>query len=562
MAGLQGYSTGGTLHVVVNNQIGFTTVPEDSRSTRYCTDITRMMRVPVFHVNGEDPEAVAWVAKLAAEFRALFAQDVVIDMYCYRKYGHNEGDEPRFTQPLMYAVIDKKPSVREMYVKNLVDSGKVTLEQSEEIAGARKNALTEALTEARSGDYLQPPRAMEGLWSPYKGGADKLVTEVDTSVPTEELLRIADKLATFPEGFAPNPKVLKVFQHDRRDKARAGEGLDWGAGEHLAYATLLSEGNSIRLTGQDSGRGTFTHRHAVVHDSRTGEMYVPLANLAENQGHVDIYDSPLSEAGVLGFEYGYSLDRPDGLVIWEAQFGDFTNGAQVIIDQFISSAEDKWLRLSGLVMLLPHAYEGQGPEHSSARLERFMQLAAEDNMQICNLTTPAQLFHCLRRQVLRPWRKPLIVMTPKSLLRHKEAVSPLSEFSNGKFHRVIADDLDPAKVKRVLLCSGKVYYDLLDARRKLNREDVAIVRLEQLYPLNQELVNALEPYKDGTPLVWVQEEPSNMGAWYFVNARLRDVIGERLPLTLASRVESASPATGSKASHYLEQKMLIEVAFG
>jgi 2-oxoglutarate dehydrogenase E1 component len=562
MAGLEGYSTGGTLHVVVNNQIGFTTVPEDSRSTRYCTDITRMMRVPVFHVNGEDPEAVAWVAKLAAEFRARFAQDVVIDMYCYRKWGHNEGDEPRFTQPLMYAVIDKKPSVRQMYVKNLVDSGKVTLEQAEEIAGARKSALTEALTEARTGDYLQPPRAMEGIWSSYKGGADKLVPEVDTSVPKEELLGLVDKMATFPEGFTPNPKVLKVFQHDRRDKAHAGEGLDWGAGEHLAFATLLSEGHSLRLTGQDSQRGTFTHRHAVVHDVHTGEMYVPIANLAENQGRVDLYDSPLSEAGVVGFEYGYSLDRPDGLVIWEAQFGDFTNGAQVIIDQFISSAEDKWLRLSALVMLLPHAYEGAGPEHSSARLERFMQLAAEDNMQICNLTTPAQLFHCLRRQVLRPWRKPLVVMTPKSLLRHKEAVSPLSEFSGGKFHRVIGDDLDPEKVKRVLLCSGKVYYDLLDARRKLGREDVAIVRLEQLYPLNQELVTALEPYKDGTPLVWVQEEPSNMGAWYFVNARMREVIGERLPLSLASRVESASPATGSMASHYLEQKMLIEVAFG
>jgi 2-oxoglutarate dehydrogenase E1 component len=565
MAGLEGYSTGGTIHVVVNNQIGFTTVPEDSRSTRYCTDITRMMRVPVFHVNGEDPEAVAWVAKLAAEFRARFAQDVVIDMYCYRKYGHNEGDEPRFTQPLMYAVIDKKPTVREMYVKNLARSGKVTLEQAEEIAGSRKAALTEALTEARSGDYLQPPRAMEGIWSPYKGGADKLVPEVDTSVPEATLVALLQKMATFPEGFAANAKVVKVFEHDRRDLTPGTspiKGLDWGGGEHLAFATLLAEGHSIRLTGQDSRRGTFTHRHAAVHDVRTGEMYVPLANLSENQGRVDIYDSPLSEAGVLGFEYGYSLDRPDGLVMWEAQFGDFTNGAQVIIDQFISSAEDKWLRLSGLVMLLPHAYEGQGPEHSSARLERFMQLAAEDNMQICNLTTPGQLFHCLRRQVLRPWRKPLVIMTPKSLLRHKEAVSPLSELSSGKFRRVIPDDLDPQKVKRVLLCSGKIYYDLLDARRKLGREDVAIVRLEQLYPLNQELVKALEPYADGTPLLWVQEEPSNMGAWYFVNARIRDVIGTRMPLSLASRVESASPATGSKASHYLEQKMLIEVAFG
>jgi 2-oxoglutarate dehydrogenase E1 component len=561
MAGLEGFATGGTMHVVVNNEIGFTTIPEDSRSTRYCTDITRMMRVPVFHVNGEDPEAVAWVARLAADYRQRFKQDVVIDMYCYRKWGHNEGDEPRFTQPRMYALIDKKPSVREMYVKNLVDSGKITLTQAEGIATARKAALTEALTEARSGDYLQKPSAMEGIWSPYKGGPDKLVPEVDTTVPAERLQELLDKMATFPPSFTVNPKVLKVFEHDRRDAAKTGK-LDWGGGEHLAFASLLAEGHLVRLTGQDSRRGTFTHRHGAVFDVKTGAMYVPLANLSPTQARVELYDSPLSEAGVLGFEYGYSLDRPDGLVVWEAQFGDFTNGAQVIIDQFISSAEDKWLRLSGLVMLLPHAYEGQGPEHSSARLERFMQLAAEDNMQICNLTTPAQLFHCLRRQVLRPWRKPLVIMSPKSLLRHKEAQSPLADFAEGRFQRVIPDDLPASDVKRVLLCSGKLYYELLDARRKLGRNDVAIVRLEQLYPLNAELPKALEPYADGTPLVWVQEEPSNMGAWYFINARLSDTIGDRLPLSLASRVESASPATGSKASHYLEQKMLIEVAFG
>jgi len=562
MAGLEGYSTGGTIHVVVNNLIGFTTLPQDSRSTRYCTDITRMMRVPVFHVNGEDPEAVVWVAKLAAEFRARFRQDVVIDMYCYRKYGHNEGDEPRFTQPLMYALIDKKPSVREMYVKRLIDSNKITVEQAEQIATARKAALAEALNEARSGDYLQPPRAMEGIWSPYKGGPDKLVPEVDTTVPEARLLELLDTMAKLPEGFVANPKVVKVFSVDRRDAAHAGKPLDWGGGEHLAFASILTDGFPVRLTGQDSQRGTFSHRHAAIHDVHTGAVYVPLSNLSPTQARVDIYDSPLSESGVLGFEYGYSLDRPDGLVMWEAQFGDFTNGAQVIIDQFISSAEDKWLRLSGLVMLLPHAYEGGGPEHSSARLERFMQLAAEDNVQICNLTTPAQLFHCLRRQVLRPWRKPLVIMTPKSLLRHKEAVSPLADFAHGRFQRAIPDELDPKNVKRVLLCSGKIYYDLLDARRKLERNDVAIVRLEQLYPLNEELPHALAPYATGTPLVWVQEEPSNMGAWYFLNARLRDVIGDRLPLSLASRVESASPATGSAASHFLEQKMLIEVAFG
>ncbi|HSQ67515.1 MAG TPA: 2-oxoglutarate dehydrogenase E1 component [Polyangiaceae bacterium] len=561
-AGLEGYATGGTIHVVVNNQIGFTTVPGDSRSTRYCTDITRMMRVPVFHVNGDDPEAVVWVAKLAAEFRARYAHDVVIDMYCYRKYGHNEGDEPRFTQPLMYAVIDKTPSVREAYARRLEERGAITRERADAVAQARKAALTEALTDARTGDYLHPPRAMEGVWSHYKGGLDALVPEVDTAVPEKDLLALLDRLAALPEGFHPHPKVLKVLTHDRRDAAHEGRPLDWGGGEHLALASLLVEGFPVRLTGQDTRRGTFTHRHSAVYDMTTGASYMPLAHLAATQARVEIFDSPLSEAGVLGFEYGYSLDRPDGLVIWEAQFGDFTNGAQVIIDQFLSSAEDKWLRLSGLVLLLPHGYEGQGPEHSSARLERFLQLAAEDNMQVCNLTTPAQLFHALRRQVLRPWRKPLVVMTPKSLLRHKEAVSPLADFAQGRFQRVIPDPADPKTIKRVLLCSGKVYYDLYDARRKAGRTDVAIVRLEQLYPFNEELEAALAPYADGTPLVWVQEEPRNMGAWYFLNARLREVIGDRLPLSLASRVESASPATGSKASHYVEQKQLLEAALG
>ncbi len=387
--------------------------------------------------------------------------------------------------------------------------------------------------------------------------------EADTTIPAEKLISLAERMAVFPDGFAANPKVRKVFAHDRADAAKTGRPLDWGAAEHLAYASLLTQGYPVRLTGQDAQRGTFTHRHATVFDMHTGEPYRPLQHLSPTQGRFDIFDSPLSEAGVLGFEYGYSLDRPDGLVIWEAQFGDFLNSAQVIVDQFLSSAEDKWLRLSGLVLLLPHGYEGMGPEHSSARVERFLQLAAEDNMQICNLTTPAQFFHALRRQALRPWRKPLVVMTPKSLLRHKEAVSPLSELAGGSFRRAIGDDsVDPKQVRRVLLCSGKVYYDLLDARKKLGRTDVAIVRLEQLYPINDELAQALAPYADGTPLVWVQEEPRNMGAWYFLCARARDFIGDRFPLTVAARAESASPATGSKASHYLEQKMLIEAAFG
>ena len=563
LAGLEGYSTGGTVHIVVNNQIGFTTLPGDSRSTRYCTDITRMMRVPVFHVNGEDPEAVIWVAKLAIAFRQRFAMDVVIDMYCFRKYGHNESDEPRFTQPLMYAVIDKKPSVRDTYVRRLVGAGIVTAEQAAEIAQARKAALDAELAEARSGDYLQKPSTMGGLWAPYRGGPDALVPDVDTGVPLAKLVDLAEKMATIPEGFTPNPKVLKVFANDRRDNLKNGKPLDWGAAEHLAFATLLDEGYMVRLSGQDSQRGTFTHRHATMFDAHTGIAYKPLCHLGPKQGTFDVLDSPLSEAGVLGFKYGYSLDRPDGLVIWEAQFGDFANGAQVIVDQFLTSAEDKWLRLSGLVLLLPHGYEGQGPEHSSARIERFLQLAAEDNIQVCNLTTPAQFFHALRRQVHRPWRKPLVVMTPKSLLRAKEAASLPEELTTGGFHRVLADTtVDPAKVTRVLLCSGKVYYDLARARTEHKRDDVAIVRLEQLYPLNDAVTKALAPYKDGTKLVWVQEEPRNMGAWYFLNARLRDTIGDRLPLSVACRAESASPATGSKASHYLEQKMLLEAAFG
>ena len=559
LAGLEGYSTAGTIHVVVNNQIGFTTIPEDARSTRYCTDITRMMKVPVFHVNGEDPEAVIQVTRLAMEFRQRYAKDVVIDMYCYRRYGHNEADEPRFTQPVMYALIDQKPTVREVYVRRLVAGGRIRAEQAEQITQERKAVLERALGEARSGDYLQMPNAMQGVWKGFEGGPEAGVPEVATAVKGEVLLDALQKMAKVPEGFHANPKVLKLIEQ-RHERAASHHPLDWGTGEHLAFATLLLDAKHVRLSGQDSRRGTFSHRHAVLFDTKNGGRYTPLANLGA-PGRFEVWDSPLSEAGVLGFEYGYSLDTPDGLVIWEAQFGDFLNTAQVIVDQFIASAEDKWLRLAGLVLLLPHGYEGQGPEHSSARVERFLQMCAEDNIQVCNLTTPAQFFHVLRRQMLRPWRKPLVVFTPKSLLRHPLAVSPLEEFTDGGFQRVIPSKADPAKVKKILLCSGKVYYDLADGRKARARDDVAIVRLEQLYPLNETLTNALAPYKDGTPLVWVQEEPRNMGAWYFIHARLRDVIGDRLPLSYVARAESASPATGSHASHVLEQKMLIEAAF-
>jgi 2-oxoglutarate dehydrogenase E1 component len=559
MAGLEGYSTNGTVHVVINNQIGFTTIPEDARSTRYCTDITRMMKVPVFHVNGENPEAVIQVTRLAMEFRQLFGKDVVIDMYCYRRYGHNEGDEPRFTQPVMYSLIDQKPTVREVYVGRLVARGRLRVEQADKIKDERKALLEKALEEARNGDYLAMPNAMQGLWEGFKGGADAGAPEVSTKVKREVLLDTLARLSTVPAGFHANPKVLKLIEQ-RHERAQARQPLDWGTAEHLAFASLLLEGKHVRLSGQDARRGTFAHRHAVLFDSKNGSRYTPLANL-DAPGHFEVWDSPLSEAGVLGFEYGYSLDTPNGLVLWEAQFGDFLNTAQVIVDQFIVSAEDKWLRLSGLVLLLPHGYEGQGPEHSSARVERFLQMAAEDNIQVCNLTTPAQIFHVLRRQMHRPLRKPLVVFTPKSLLRHPLAVSPLEDLSDGAFQRVIPSKADPARVKKILLCSGKIYYDLAEGRKTRQRDDVAIVRLEQLYPLNDEIVKALAPYKDGTPLIWVQEEPRNMGGWYFIHARLRDVIGDRLPLSYVARAESASPATGSHASHQVEQKMLIEAAF-
>ncbi len=564
LAGLEGYGTSGTVHLVVNNQIGFTTLPEDSRSTRYCTDIARMMRVPVFHVNGEDPEAVIHVARLAIEYRQRFGEDVVIDMYCYRRYGHNETDEPRFTQPTMYATIDKKPTIRDVYVRRLLRSGHIDEASATALQTERKAALELALEEEKQGDYLQLPSAMGGLWTAYRGGPDAGTPEVPTSFPKQGLIEIATQLATVPAGFAANPKVLKLIE-GRRDKIASGQPFDWGTGEHLAFATLLRQGYRVRLSGQDARRGTFTHRHAVLFDATSGRRHTPLATL--EGAPFEVWDSPLSEAGVLGFEYGYSLDCPDALVIWEAQFGDFANGAQVIIDQFIVSGEDKWKRLSGLVMLLPHAYEGQGPEHSSARIERFLQLAAQDNIQVMNLTTPAQLFHALRRQVIRTWRKPLVIFTPKSLLRHPKAVSTVDDLATGQFEKVLADAnaSQPGHygaVKRVLLCSGKVYYDLVEARDAAGRHDVAILRLEQLYPLNGALETALAPYAAGTPLVWVQEEPRNAGAWYFLCSNLERVIGSRLPLSVVSRAAAASPATGSMASHKLEQQRLVEEALG
>ncbi len=566
---LEGYTTGGTLHVVVNNQVGFTTDTADARSTRYATDLARMLGVPVFHVNGEDPEAVAHVARLAVDFRQTFGRDVVVDMYCYRKWGHNEADEPRYTQPLMYAAIDKRPSIRATYAQRLVTAGHVTTAEIDELVGTRKRALDEAHDATKANPEFHPTSAMAGLWARYRGGPDGDIPEVSTRVDLEVLKGLLDRITTIPEGVQLNAKTRR-FIDDRRARL-GGAPLDWGTAESLAFASLVAEGVPIRLSGQDARRGTFSHRLASWVDERTGERHSPFAGIVspEGNGRFDVYDSPLSETGVLGFDYGYSLDYPDGLVLWEAQFGDFANGAQVIIDQFISSSEDKWNRLSGVVLLLPHGFEGQGPEHSSARLERFLQLCAEDNITVCNLTTPAQIFHALRRQVLRSSRKPLVVMTPKSNLRSKAAVSALQDLSDGGYQRILPDARPEGggglreSTRRVLLCSGKVYYDLADARTKRGAHDVAILRLEQLYPLSPTVLSdALAPYRDGTPLVWVQEEPWNMGAWYYLHARLPAMLQGRLPLTCISRDESASPATGSKASHLLEQARLMDRAFG
>ncbi len=559
LSDLPGYRTGGTVHIVVNNQIGFTTPPESGRSTTYATEVARMLQTPIFHVNGEDPEAVAHVVDLAMAYRQEFRQDVILDMYCFRRYGHNEGDEPAYTQPLLYEVIRQRKSVREGYLDHLLKLG-ITRAEADAIETRRRQQLEAELSEAQAPDF-QPrgPNSGEGLWRPYRGGADADTPEVPTGVPVDQLRQLLEQTCRVPEGFARHPKLDRFFAA-RQEMARGERPLDWGAAEALALASLAVGGAPVRLSGQDSGRGTFSHRHAVLHDVATGAQFIPLQHLAPDQAPCHVWDSPLSEIGVLGFEYGYSLDTPDGLTLWEAQFGDFCNVAQVIIDQFIASGEDKWRRLSGLVMLLPHGFEGQGPEHSSARLERFLNLAAEDNLQVVNLTTPAQLFHCLRRQVLRPLRKPLILLSPKSLLRYERAVSGLDELATGRFLRVIPDlESDPRTVRKVLLTSGKMYYDLLAARAE--RKDLALLRLEQYYPLAEDqLLAALAPFPDGTPVVWVQEEPHNMGAWSFLKLRFGSRLFDRWPLTCISRPSSASPATGSAGAHKKEQAVLLAAA--
>ncbi len=559
---LPAYTTGGALHIVINNQVGFTTLPQQYRSCTYSTDVARLLQVPIFHVNGEDPEAVAQVINLAMDFRKEFQQDVFIDMYCFRRRGHNEGDEPQFTQPLMYQTIERRKTVRESYLDRLLALGGMTRAEAEAMEKQRTEKLEKALTEARGGLKPEGQKALQGVWSKYVGGPESNAPQTPTTVPQEKLARLLKAMTRLPDDFHPHPKIERLLEA-RKEMAAGSRPLDWATAEALAFASLAVEGHRVRMTGQDSERGTFSQRHSVLHDIEDGHTHSIFQNLDPKQAPVEIANSALSEAGVLGFEYGYSLDYPDGLILWEAQFGDFVNVAQVIIDQFISSAEDKWPPLSGLTMPLPHGFEGQGPEHSSARLERFLFLCAEDNMQVAYPSTPAQYFHMLRRQKLRPWLKPLVVMTPKSLLRLSECSSRLDDLATGSFHRVLDDDAvkDKSKVSRVLLCTGKIYYDLAKRRQELKRDDIAIIRLEQLYPFpHAQLQAALAGCKESTPVYWVQEEPRNMGAWPYLRARLGHMY-ERFPLHGISRPESASPATGSPNAHKIEQELVISSAF-
>ena len=559
---LEGYRTGGALHVIINNQLGFTTPPAETRSSPYASDVARMLRVPIFHVNGEDPDAVGRVIRLAMEFRRLFRSDVVVDMYCYRRRGHNEGDEPSFTQPVMYRAIEQLPPVRDSYLAHLLTLNGLTRDEAERIAIERRAELERELSEARDPHYVPVRETTVGVWSGYHGGPGGDGEDVVTAVERGRLTELIDVLAGVPADFRAHPTIARGLAR-RREMGKGTRPIDWSAAEALAFATLAAEGHRVRLTGQDTSRGTFSHRHAMLHDREDGRTYTPLAHVAPDQARVEIYNSPLSEVGVLGFEYGYSLDCPDGLVLWEAQFGDFVNAAQVIVDQFITSAEEKWRRLSGLVLLLPHAFEGQGPEHSSARLERFLELAVNDNIQIANPTTPAQYFHLLRRQVLRRWRKPLVVMTPKSLLRHPKVVSALDDLDHGSFQRILGDPaVSPEGVAGILLCSGKVYYDLLAKRDEVGRGDVAILRLEQLYPLRDEqLTEVLAPYPPSARVIWVQEEPANMGAWRYLLARFGDRLADTRPFAGVCRPASASPATGWAALHRSEQQKLLKAAF-
>ncbi|MBU2407628.1 MAG: 2-oxoglutarate dehydrogenase E1 component, partial [Gammaproteobacteria bacterium] len=565
LAETRGYSTGGTVHIVINNQIGFTTSdPRDSRSTLYCTDIVKMMDAPVLHVNGDDPEAVVLATQLALEFRMEFQKDVVVDIICFRKLGHNEQDTPSLTQPLMYKKIAAHPGTRKLYADKLAAQGLGDTLGDDMVKAQRaafdagKNTSDPVLTNFKSKYAVD--------WSPYLN--KKWTDAGDTAIPTAEWKRLAERITRAPDNFTVHPLVKKVLD-DRAAMGRGDANVDWGMGEHMAFASLVASGYPVRLSGEDSGRGTFTHRHAVLHDQNREKYdegtYVPLQNVADNQAPFVVIDSILSEEAVLAFEYGYASNDPNTLVIWEAQFGDFANGAQVVIDQFIASGEVKWGRVNGITLMLPHGYEGQGPEHSSARLERFMQLSADTNMQVVQPTTAAQIFHVLRRQMVRNLRKPLVIMTPKSLLRNKDATSPLSEFTKGGFQTVIPDsrNLKAEKVRRVIACSGKVYYDLAKNRAEKGIEDVAIIRVEQLYPFPHRAFGAeLKKYPHLVDVVWCQDEPQNQGAWFFVQHYIHENMQDGQKLGYSGRAASASPAVGYSHLHQEQQKALVEGAFG
>ena len=567
---LPGYRTGGTLHFVINNQIGFTTDPTDSRSTRYCTDIAKMIEAPIFHVNGDDPEAVCMVALLAVDFRVQFKRDVFIDMYCYRKHGHNETDEPSFTQPMLYRKIAAHKLVSAIYTRQLIEAGSLTDAEGEDIKTEYSGALDENLGKAKAREAAKVEKrraaaAAESAETAVFKGSNAIFqpafkhTPVATAVSAATLNRVVSALTTIPADFKVHSKI-KRFTEGRAEAHKNGGPYDWGMGEALAVGTLLLDGSPVRLSGQDCERGTFTHRHAVFNDVESGAKYTPLNNIADKQAKFCVYNSLLSEAAVLGFDYGYSLDYPDMLCIWEAQFGDFVNGAQVVIDQFITSSESKWQRNSGITLLLPHGYEGQGPEHSSARLERFLQSCADNNIQVVNLTTPAQFFHALRRQMMRDFKKPLVVMSPKSLLRHPGAVSQLADFTTGSFQEIIDDPTGTKRTDRVILCSGKVYYDLLDHREKNRIANIAIIRVEQLYPLHRHRLEEIaDAYSRDARLVWCQEEPQNMGAWTYIAPQLEEIFGRKA--TYSGRDAASSPAVGVLALHRQQLATLLHNAF-
>lgn len=566
LAQTRGYGTGGTLHIVINNQIGFTTSdPRDTRSTLYCTDVVKMIEAPVFHVNADDPEAVVYVTQLALDYRNKFHHDVVVDIICFRKLGHNEQDTPSLTQPLMYKSIGKHPGTRKVYADKLIAQGVLAENEPDDMVKAYRQLMEDGqrTIEPVLTDYKNKYATD---WTPFLGA--KWTDQADTALPAAELTRIGERLTTLPENFTAHSLVEKLLT-ERRKMARGEQNIDWGMGEHLAFATLVSNGYAIRITGQDSGRGTFTHRHAVLHDQNRERWddgtYIPLQNVSDNQAPFTVIDSVLSEEAVLAFEYGYATAEPNTLTIWEAQFGDFVNGAQVVIDQFISSGEAKWGRQCGLTLMLPHGYEGQGPEHSSARIERFLQLCADNNIQVAQPTNGAQIFHVLRRQMIRPFRKPLVILTPKSLLRNKAAASPLEDLATGQFLTVIGEQdttVVQDNVRRVVVCSGKVYYDLINARKEGEHNDVAILRIEQLYPFAHKAFQAeLEKYPNAKEVVWTQDEPQNQGPWFYIQHHLYENMAEGQRLGYAGRSASASPAVGYLAKHQEQQRNLLEQAF-